>query len=200
MSMAETTAPVPSATDAPEPRRWTIEEFEGIPDGILPEGERLELIDGLIYTKMGQNDPHIFALHLTLEALRTVFGSGFNLMIQAPTRFKEGSKVEPDILVLRGALRDYQGRRVDPPAEVVLLVEISDASLSYDRANKAALYAAQGVPEYWIVNLQNRTLEVRRRPRPEAGFYAETVVFAEGERLVVGGDEVVVADLLPKAG
>ncbi len=196
--MAVTTvAPVPAVEVAP--RRWTVEEFERIPDGVFPEGERVELIEGLIYTNMGQNDPHYFALHYAIELVRAAFGEGFIVVNQAPTRFAEGSKVEPDLLVLRGRLRDYEGRRVDPPADVALLVEVSDTSLAYDTTVKATLYAKQGVPEYWIVNLQNRTLEVRRRPRPEMGAYAETVVFREDESVAVGSGSVAVGDLFPRA-
>lgn len=198
--MAVTTlAPAPAPTvELVEPRRWTIEEFERIPDDVLPEGERVELIDGLIYTKVGQNDPHIFAFHYAFRAIQAFFGSGFTIMTQAPTRFRGGSKVEPDILVLRGQIEDYERRRVDPPADVALLVEISDASLSYDRANKALLYAAQGVAEYWIVNLKDRTLEVRRLS--EEGAYAEVTVYSEEESVPVNGGAVAVADLLPKVG
>ena len=192
----ELSAPV---AEAVAPRRLTIEEFERIPDDVFPQGERVELIDGLIYTKMGQNDPHIFALLYMIEALRSVFGSGFVFLSQMPTRFAGGSKIEPDVLVLRGRIGDYEGRRVDPPTDVALLVEVSDTSLAYDQANKAQLYATHGVPEYWIVNLQNRTLEVRRRPRPELGAYAETLVFQEGESVPAGSGAVEVSDVLPKA-
>lgn len=195
--MAVTTLAATSSSEGNEPRRLTIEEFERLPDDFFPEGERAELIDGLIYTRMGQNDPHYFALHFTIEALRVVFGAGFAIVTQAPTRFESQTKVEPDILVLRGPLREYQGRRVDPQAHVALLVEVSDTSLPYDQANKALLYARQGVGEYWIVNLQDRTLEVRRLS--EDGTYAEVTVYGEGESALANGGAVAVADLLPKA-
>ncbi len=197
--MAVTTAvPTPVAKDV-GPRRFTIEEFERIPDGVFPEGERLELIDGLIYTKMGQNDPHAFALRYAFRALQAVFDAHFEITVQIPLKLGDGGKPEPDLLVLRGRTEDYEGRRVDPPVDVALLVEISDTSLAFDRVNKARLYATHGVLEYWIVNLQNRTLEVRRRPRPELGEYAETVIAREGESVPAGGGQVSVSSLLPKA-
>ena len=192
-----TVAPTPVAEEI-GPRKLTIEEFERIPDDLFPEGERVELIAGLIYTRMGQNDPHIFALHYALDALRAVFGEGHTLMIQAPTRFETDTKVEPDIMVLKGRVEDYEGRRVNPAEDVALLVEVSDSTLLRDQTLKAGLYANQGVPEYWIVNLPNRTLEVRRLPRPEG--YAEIRIYAEGERVSVNGGEIPVTDLLPKAG
>lgn len=185
------------AVEFAAPRRWTIEEFERIPDDVLPEGERIELIDGLIYTKVGQNDPHIFALHYAIRAMQAAFGEGFTIMIQAPTRFRGRSKVEPDILVLRGQIEDYEGRRVDPPADVALLVEVSDTSSTYDQALKGGLYAAQGMAEYWIVNVPSRTLEVRRLSA--AGTYDTMTVYDESESVIVNGGAVAVVDLLPRA-
>ena len=196
--MAVTTLASAPVAEETGPRRLTIEEFERIPDDLFPEGERAELIDGLIYTRMSQNDPHYFALLLTLDVMRAVFGLGFTIAPQVPTRFETDTKVEPDILVLRGAIRDYEGRRVKPSEDVALLIEVSDSTLLRDQTLKAELYAKQGVPEYWIVNLPNRTLETRRLPRAEG--YAETRVYAEEESVPANGGEIPVADLLPKAG
>lgn len=76
---------------------------------------------------------------------------------------------------------------------------MSDSTLADDRGRKARLYANHGLPKYWIVNLRDRTLEVRRSPRPETEDYFETRVYREGETAEVGGKLVAVADLLPKA-
>lgn len=81
----------------------------------------------------------------------------------------------------------------------MLVVEVSDTTLADDRGRKARPYAKSGIPEYWIVNLQNRTLEIRRGPRPETEDYFETLVYREGDLLKANGQEVHVADLLPKA-
>ena len=194
-----TLLPAPAVAEV-APRRWTIEEFERIPDEAITEGERVELIDGLIYTKVGQNDPHCFGLLYAIEALRAVFAQGFVVVSQMPTRFATDSKVEPDILVLRGSLRNYEDRRADPRTDVALVVGVSDTSLAYDTGLKAWLYATQGVPEYWVVNLQNRTLEVHRRPNPTLGGYAEVTIYSEGESAAAGSVEIAVSDLLPKKG
>ena len=185
---------------APEPdgpHRWTVEEFDRLPDDLFPEGERVELIEGLIYTEMGQNLPHIASLRRMTRALRVVFGEGFDVSGQLPIELGTDSKVEPDILVLRGSVEDYDARFPDPATDMVLLVEVSDSSLVRDAGAKAALYARHGVPEYWIVNVSGRTVEVRREPRSDG--YAETRVYAEGESVPVRGGTVGVADVLPKA-
>ncbi len=186
-------APAPVA-DAP--RRFTVEEYDRIPDDVF--GERVELIEGLIYTKMGQGFGHITAIRLVIEALNLAFSEGFNVSGQLPIGLGDESKPEPDVMVLRGAARDYDGRYPDPRTEVALLVEVSDSSLARDTDLKARLYATHGIPEYWIVNLQSRALEVRRRPLPD-GLYAETILVLESESVAVGKSTVAIASLLPKA-
>lgn len=198
--MATTLAtPVPPASVERGPRRLTIEEYEAIPEGVFPEGERLELIEGLIYTKMGQNDPHITALFAVFAALQEAFGPGFHLGMQVPLKLGDDSKPEPDVTVRRGTWRDYDGRRPDPKTDVPLLVEVSDTTLAEDRGRKVRLYAKYGIPEYWIVNLKDRTLEARRGPRAESEDYFETLVYREGETATIDGKPVAVADLFPKA-
>ena len=179
------------------PRLLTIAEFERLPDDLFPEGERVELIDGLIYRKMSQNEPHISALDAVFAALQEAFGPGFYLRMQAPLKYGDHNAPEPDVYVLRGTWRDYDGRRPDPVTDVPLVVEVSDASLAKDRRVKAGLYARAGLPEYWIVNLRDRTLEVRRKP--EAGEYTETLVLHEGKSVGIGNGTVAVSDVLPRA-
>lgn len=195
--MAQTLAPLPTVDPVESgPRLLTIEEYDAIADTVL-KGERLELIEGVIHTKMPQNDPHINAVAAVMAALQEAFGLGFHLRVQGPLKMGVSDAPEPDVAVLRGSWRDYDGRRPDPLTDVPLVVEVSDSSLVDDRTTKARLYAKHGLPEYWIVNLQGRTLEVRRLP--QGGEYAETRVYREGESLTVGGGSVAVADLLPRA-
>lgn len=100
---------------------------------------------------------------------------------------------------MRGSVRDYDMRHPDPATEIAMVVEVSDTSLAYDRVTKTRVYATNGVPEYWILDIQTRALEVRRRPRPDLGEYAETVVLREDERIEVNGQTIEIASLLPKA-
>ena len=182
-----------------ELRPWSLEEFERIPDDVFPEGVRVELIDGQIYEKMGQNEPHIHAMRGVFAALLQAFGPGFNLSMQIPLRVGAKSGPEPDITVLRGNWREYENRPLDPLRDVALVVDVSDSSLARDRGFKARLYAQLGIREYWIVNLRDRTLEVRRQPDPESESYVESTVHREGQSVVVGNGTVAVTDVLPKA-
>lgn len=197
------TLEAPVLTAAPEeiergPRLLTIEEYEAIPDSVFPEGTRFELIEGLIYEKMSQNDPHITAIAAVQAALQQAFGGEIHLRVQGPLKLGTRSAPEPDVTVLRGTWRDYDGRRPDPLTDVPLVVEVSDTTLAEDQGRKARLYAKHGISEYWIVNLQGRTLEVRRGPRVEAEDWFETLVYREGETAMANGKPVAVADLLPK--
>ena len=156
----------------------------------------MELIDGRIVEKTSQNDPHILAVHFAQQALMAAFGPGFTVLVQSSLRIAERSKPEPDLAVIRGPL---QGRRTLPtasPADIARVVEVSETTLAYDQGEKAALYAAHRIAEYWLVNLPNRTLEVRRQP--EDGRYREGLAYTEDERVSIGG-VIAVADLLPEA-
>lgn len=86
-----TTLVAPVSTEAPAPRRWTVAEFDRIPDGVFPEGEHVELIEGLIYTKMGQGLAHITAVQLVFAALQAAYGPGFTLSMGLPVEMGTAS-------------------------------------------------------------------------------------------------------------
>ncbi len=198
--MAQTLiAPVamPVAPSVVTPRRWTVEEFDRIPDGFFPEGEHLELIGGQITTKTPQGLPHLTALRAVFAALLKLYGEGFTVSMQIPVKLDEGTKPQPDLSVLRGGFEHYDMRYPVPATEIALLVEISETSLAYDLGPKLSLYAASGVPEYWILDLASRALQVCRQP--DGDVYQDTAVFREGETVIVNGGTIEVAALLPRA-
>ena len=177
------------------PFRWSVGRYiAALEAGIFGPEDRLEMLDGELVQKMSQNPSHIVGLMLLTDALRAVFGQGFRVDSQIPLRTAR-SVPEPDVVVLRGSARDFAGR-LPEPADVRLAAEVSDSSLNYDRMDKALLYAAAGVEEYWLLNVADRQLEVRRKPLP-SGIYAEARVLSEVETVVLEGREIRVADLLP---
>jgi len=187
---------------APQPRRWTVDEFVRLCEsGLLSDDhERLELLDGEIFRTMGQNDPHISSLRLSAAALRLVFGDGFDVSQQLPLKLGTADAPEPDITVLRGTPRDFDGHA--PTAEdVALVVEIADSRLDTARGPKVRLYARHALAEYWIVDLQARTLEIRRGPRPEHEDWQETHIYTEEQRVAplgISDADLLVSDLLPR--
>ncbi len=167
--------------------------------GLFPTSERYELLEGRLFRQMPRKNPHIVATALMREALRAVFGPGFCLWDHSPINATPGTHPEPDVMVLPGDLRDWDGR--DPaPGDVVLAVEVSDTTLREDRGYKAALYARLGLAELWIVDLAGRRVEVRRGPLPD-GAWSLTGVYGEADALPTPGRDALipVADVLPRA-
>jgi len=184
-------------------RRWKRVEYERMVDcGVLEPGDRIELIDGLLLVSEPQSSSHYTAVLLTERVLTRAFGDGWVVRTQAPVALDDLSEPEPDIAVVRGDIRDFAaGHPVDP----ILVVEVAGSSLAFDREHKASLYARAGRPEYWILNLIDRVLEVQRDPHPEPSApygwdYALVEVLGPTERATALGapaSEILVADLLP---
>jgi Uma2 family endonuclease len=164
-------------SDIPSPDRWTREDYYRLGDlGFFPPDARVELIDGEILKYADSQQPlHTVMLHATANVLRSAFGVSSYIREQSPMTLADDSEPEPDILVVRGAIRDYKQDKHPGPTDTLLLVEISDSTLAYDRTRKAALYAAAGITEYWIVNVVAQQLEVHRSPQGDA--YQETTVY-----------------------
>jgi len=184
--------------DSRTPYLFKRGEYYNLTDfGILGQEERTELIYGRIITRMSPiGQPHSIAVSKTSDALETAFGDAFFAVGQMPLHVRSGSEPQPDVMVFAGVPDDYQD--VPRPAAVLLLVEVSHSTLHYDRNTKSRLYAENGIADYWIVNLQNRTLEVRRQP--EGGTYVSLRVYGEADSaapLAAPNALVQVSDLLP---
>ena len=115
--------------------------------------------------------------------------------VQGPLRLGPHSELQPDLMLLQPRADFYESGH-PTAADVLLLVEVADSSLAYDRGPKLALYARHGVPEMWVVDLAGRTVEVCRKPGPEG--YAERRRVTEGTAtpMLVPGLEIDVAALL----
>ena len=180
------------------PRLWTRDEYYRLGDTeVFRPDERTELLDGRIIRKVTMNPPHASAVRRVLEALRTPFSAGFVISGQCALNLSTRNDPEPDAMVSVGVFADYDGRH-PAPAETLLVVEVSDSTLREDRLYKAHLYARAGIADYWIVNINAQTLEVRRQP--EHGEYLSLDVYDEGEAvspLAAPHTPVRVTDLLP---
>lgn len=185
-----------------EPFRWTIDQYRELGKTGFFDNVKTMLINGEIFTMVMPRPPHDTALALLEEWLRTVFVSGCHVRTQKGFDIGTANDPGPDIAVVPGAIRDYATRT---PTTAVLVVEISDSTLTIDTTTKAELYATAGVPDYWVVDLQHRQLQVYRDPAPlPAGLgataYRTHTILGPTDRvspLAVPGASITVSDLLP---
>ncbi|MGE0824961.1 MAG: Uma2 family endonuclease [Candidatus Binatia bacterium] len=191
------------STAEPNERRWTRDEYYKMAEiGVLRPGERVELIGGRIVTMVPQNSPHFTAISLVEAALRPIFGVGYVIRVQGPLDVSPSSQPEPDIAVVQGTVRDYAKAH---PTTAVLVVEIAQSTLPFDREEKASLYASASIPEYWIVNLIDCCLEVYREPIPIPGqpygygYRTRTQLFANDNASPLSAPHgaIHVAEVLP---
>ena len=184
-------------------RRWTRAEYERLVDlGVFHEDERLELLGGHLMLREPQGSRHGVAIELADSALRVALGSGWRVRIQLPIALDEDSEPEPDLTIVAGHPRESRDRH---PARPALVVEVAESSLRFDRETKGSLYARAGLPEYWIVNLVDRVLEVYRDPTAgpgtPVGWRYGTVLVLDAAGVVAPlaapAARIAVADLLP---
>lgn len=201
MSTAAPQAPAePLGAEAgPQPVRWDRDAYYRLGDLGFFEGRRTELIDGEIFLMSPQGPSHTARVDRVYDALRRSGWADVWVRMQFPLNLGLDSEPEPDVSVVAGSRDDY---RAAHPTSALLVVEVSDTTLAYDRGRKAALYARAGVADYWILNLPERCLEIRRDPRADAAGswqYAGPTVLRPGESaapLAAPGVRVEVADLL----
>lgn len=183
------------------PHKWKRSEYYRMGELGFFNGQRVELVDGEVIVMSPQGAHHYWTIDRVARILGRVFGEGFWVRIQAPLRLETGSEPEPDIAIVTGLPNDYLDEH---PSTAVLVIEVSDTSLAYDRTEKARVYARAGVPEYWIVNLLDRQLEVYRKPQvldvQQNYGYAEVKIFKANEfvsPLSKPEAKIPVSDLLP---
>jgi Uma2 family endonuclease len=131
------------------------------------------------------NTSHAVAIRLVQIALERILREGYDVRPQLPLTLGEFDMPFPDIAVVPGSPRDYLNQH---PTMALLVVEVSEASLKTDREIKGSLYASAGIPEYWIVNLKERVVEVYREPAEDARAvygvsYRQRAVLSVDERL-----------------
>ena len=176
--------------------RWTREEYARMGEaGVFHPEAKTELIDGEVIEMSPQGSHHFTAIRKVEEVLRDTFRIGYDVRVQGPLDLAEHDEPEPDVAVVTGHFNDYAKAH---PTRAVLVVEVSSSSLVFDRGPKLAAYARAGVPEYWIVNLVDRSVEVYREPA--GGVYRSKRTSGPGEHVAPlerPDVQISVADLLP---
>ncbi|HZF07499.1 MAG TPA: Uma2 family endonuclease [Thermoanaerobaculia bacterium] len=145
-------------------RLFTCAEYETmLAAGILLEDDRVELIEGEILQMSPIGSPHAGCVKRSNRTFSRLLQSRAIVSVQDPLFLNDISEPEPDLILLRPR-DDFYADSHPGPADVLLVVEVADASLGFDRRVKAPLYARSGIAELWIVDLAGQAVEVYRRP------------------------------------
>ncbi len=160
-------------------KRFSTNEFqEMVRAGILPEEHGWEVIDGFLMDKMSIGDKHAS----TVKRLNRIFNHRFSqsllVSVQDPIHLDDYNEPEPDIALLK-LREDFYVDQTPNPKDVLLVIEVSDSTIEYDREIKKKLYAEAEIIEYWIVNLKENTIEVYSSPKK--GNYRLAKILESGE-------------------
>lgn len=180
-----------------EKRRFTADEYQRMGEaGIFPPGDRVELIEGEILTMSPIGSPHAAAVARGTHALITTTGGQCIVRVQLPIRLDGYSEPEPDF-ALAWPRDDFYRTAHPGPTDVMLVIEVADTTLRYDREVKGPLYARSGIVEYWLVDLNDET--VTCYSKPENGGYREVTTHRRQQSLrlpALPGSTILVDNLL----
>lgn len=149
-------------------RLFNVEEYERMVEaGILTEDDRVELIEGEIVEMSPIGSRHAACVKRLITLLAARVGASAILSVQDPVVLDDLSEPEPDVVLLRPR-PDFYEHGHPRASDVLLLIEVSDTTLKYDRQIKMPLYARAGVREYWVINLQGDEIEIHAHPSGDA--------------------------------
>ena len=198
-TLIESVEPLVDTSVGPRRKTWTREEVAALANSGELNVERLELVEGELIDRMGKNRPHIKVQQRIMKALFAIFGLD---------RVSQESSVEvalsdrvvnepiPDLVVTERDIEFFD--KAPLPRDVDLVVEVSDTTVRYDLTTKAKLYARAGIIEYWVADLNNRTLIIHRQP--EQGRYTSVTAYSAEESvspLAAPEHSILVGSLFP---
>ncbi len=203
MSTITPTQPIrsPAGPGAPpfaDVYRMDIDEFERVAD--LLKAERVELIDGFIVERGPLDPPHVLSSEKLRRKLDLVLPDGWFVREVKPVQVHHTYEPLPDFAVVYGDPDTY-GNRHPVPADVAIVIEITDSTLMRDRGEKQVNYSRGGISVFWIVNLIDRQVEVYTVPN--ADRYSSCIIFKPGQSVPVAIDGIdvgqnAVAEILPR--
>ena len=152
-------------------KKFTIAEYHRLGDlGFFDQSDRFELIRGEIITMAPKRTPHSVCNSLLWKQLYNLVGEQTEIRVQEPISLLGNSEPEPDVVIANKKDDNYLAAH--PSAEdLILVIEISDSTLKYDRGAKLSLYAEAGINHYWIINLVDNHLEVYTTPFASGANY-----------------------------
>lgn len=184
------------------PRRWSKDEYHKMGELGWFANQRVEFMDGEIIQMPNPNPPHCICTDNTADVLRAIFPpTKYWVRMQLPLDCGKDWEPIPDVAVADGPKKSFTRH----PFGALLVVEVSETTLSVDRRDKGSLYASVQVPDYWIVNLEARHLEVYRNPVADPtqvyGYrYADPLIIPDTGAIAPRAapqNPIRIADLLP---
>lgn len=161
--------------------RFTVDDYYKLAEvGVLSEDSRVELIEGEIVMMTPIGRRHAACVDRLTNLLAALAGDRAIVRVQNPILLSDDTEPEPDVSLLHPR-EDFYAEREPGPDDVFLVIEVADSSLAYDRDVKLPLYAHVGVPEVWIIDLDERAVSTYASPGPEG--YSERRIYRPGETL-----------------
>jgi Uma2 family endonuclease len=172
--------------------RFNTQEYYRMAEtGLLKPDAHVELLEGQIIDMSPIGPFHGGVVNRLTRIFTSASRNRWLVSIQNPMRLDKYSEPQPDLMLLRPAAADYTSRHPGP-SDVLLLIEVADTSIAYDRDEKLPAYARAGIPEVWIVNLLDQTIEVYREPQ-SAGYNSTLVLHPGDEAHPVAFPDVLVS-------
>lgn len=146
-------------------KKWfTVTDYYRMADtGILTAEDRVELIEGEIIKMSPIGSRHAACVNRLTAYLHAIVQNTAIVSVQNPIHLDEYSEPEPDLALLKPR-KDFYANAHPTPSDILLIIEVSDTSFEYDRDVKLPLYAKVGIPEAWLIDLQNEKIEIHRQP------------------------------------
>lgn len=164
-------------------RHFTLTQYhQMIATGVLPEGDRVELIDGEILEMAAIGSKHSAQVNRLTRVFTRLLGDEVLVSIQNPIELGPSSEPEPDATLLRWRA-DYYESSHPQPNDVYLVIEVADSTVEFDREVKAPLYARSGIVEYWLINLQADAIVIHRQPT--ATGYQQVETYNRGQAIAI---------------
>jgi Uma2 family endonuclease len=179
-------------------KRFSIEEYHRLGElGFFAPDERVELIRGEIINMAAKGRFHSVCNSLLVEELILLLARRARVRVQEPIILTDDSEPEPDVVIARNRADRYLDSHPEP-GDILLVIEVSDSTLKYDRETKLSLYAESGIANYWIFNLVDRQLEMYGEPyqKRQGDFnYRSQRVLLPNETVVIPGFPELSLDL-----
>ena len=184
--------------------RWTNAKLEAMSGLDEFQDQKFLLIDGELFEMPAPGPLHTFCIQLLTRLFLALLGQSHSIRAQSSLTINEFSNPQPDLCLALGSDSHYRNAHPEPNA-VALLIEVADTTLRFDLGPKSHLYAAAGIPDYWVLDINNRLLHVHRDPvsdeaAPRGFRYSTVQVLTETESvapLAAPQTTIRIADMLP---